>query len=240
MLCYLNQSGGTATNRSLTPFLPPSHRSWGINRLGTGKFYMNENRYPGRYCPLTIKSARSLIVDLYAGHPEAPDKNQIIDTVEQRHLALEGRSEGINVTRYVSAALRQLPNAQHGGVSNRRSFWRIERQELGTGGGWVYLFYDLENQQDAINRRRWIWKCNIGQTRQRDPIDRIRQQTGTNSIVPLLIRTDDPLTLEGQIHSRLREFGRQLDNTGTNEDFLTCPSEVAEIYGSITRSSTSR
>ena len=194
---------------------------------------MNENLYPGRYCPLTIKSVRTLIIDLFAGHSQAPDKNQIIEKVEQRHLALEGRSNQVNLDRYVSRALGQLPNAKHGGVSNRRSFWRIERQELGSGSSWVYLFYDLDDQVDAINRRLWGWKCNIGHTRQSNPIDRIRQQMGRNPIVPLLIKTNDPGTLESQIHNRLRGLGRQLDNTGTNEDFLTCPSEVVEIYLSI-------
>ena len=196
---------------------------------------MNENLYPGRYGPLTVKNVKSHIIDLFAGHSEAPDKIQIKNKVEQRHLALEGASDVVNLDRYVSRALGQLPNAQHVGVSNRRSFWRIERQELAGGEGSVYLFYNLADQVDAIHRRLWNWKCNIGQTRQLDPIDRVRQQGGSSLIVPLLIRTDDPPALERQIHDRLRALGRQLHNTGTNEDFLTCPSEVIEIYLSIIR-----
>ena len=162
---------------------------------------------------------------------------QIKEKVESRHLALEGRSVSVNLDRHVSRALGQLPNAKHVSVSNRRSFWRIERQELGNGSRWVYLFYDRDDQVDAINRRLWSWKCNIGQTRQSDPLDRIRQQTGRPFIVPLLIRTDDPAVLEKQIHDKLKDLGKQLENTGNDEDFLTCPSEVVEIYLSIERSS---
>ena len=198
---------------------------------------MNENLYPGRYCPLTRKRVQTLIIDLFAGHPEAPDKNQIIEKVEQRHLALEGRSHAVNLDSSVSRALGELPNAKHGGFANRRSFWRIERSVLGSGDSWVYLFYDPDDQVDAINRRLWSWKCNVGQTGKSDPIDRIRQQAARNTVVPLLIKTDDPRTLESQIHNRLRELNTQLVNTGTNEDFLTCPSQVAEIYRSIERAS---
>ena len=54
--------------------------------------------------------------------------------------------------------------------------------------------------------------------------------TKEDPIVPLLIRTDDEMVLERHIHNTLRAEHRHLQNTNTNEDFLTCPSEVAQIF----------
>ena len=160
-------------------------------------------------------------------------KDEINREIEERHFNLRGEpASRDNRNRYVSNALRELPNTGHRGRGQGLSYWKIDHLELGTGNKWVYCFYFEPDQYKAMRDKKWCWKCNIGRTGN-DPFNRIRTQTSgaaEHPIIPLLIRTDDERTLEIYIHSILKIKGRHLTNTDTNEDFLTCPSEVARIF----------
>ena len=195
---------------------------------------MNNNlayQYVG--VPRAPRITKSLIIDLYAGMGTGVPTDQIEQEIEEHHQAfggLAGPAEGRQ--KYVQNALGQLPNAKHLVVVGGRSFWKINHLELGTGNNWVYCFYFTSDQNPAVRGGKWYWKCNIGMTAN-DPFGRIREQTrnaAKDPIVPLLIKTDDEQVLERHIHNFLKERGRHLTNTNTNEDFLTCPSEVARIF----------
>lgn len=182
---------------------------------------------------LSLRSTRSLIIDIYAGKENITTKDVINREIEERHFDLRGESASReDRNRYVSNSLGQLSNARHRGRSNGLSHWKIDYLELGTGNKWVYCFYFESDQYKAMRDKKWCWKCNIGRTGN-DPFNRIRDQTRGDPkapVIPLLIRTDDERTLELHIHSILKTRGRHLTNTNTNEDFLTCPSEIARIF----------
>ena len=182
---------------------------------------------------LLLHTTKSLIIDIYAGKENVIAKDEINREIEERHFNLRGESAlRDDRNRYVNRSLRELPNAGHSGRGSGLSYWKIDHLELGTGDKWVYCFYFEPNQHRAMRDKKWCWKCNIGMT-SKDPFNRIRNQTSgapKAPIIPLLIRTDDEKALETYIHSILKARGRHLTNTDTNEDFLTCPSEVARIF----------
>ena len=193
----------------------------------------NTPDYPYAGVPRAPRSTRRLIIDLYAGNDLAVAKNEINQKIEERHIALRGEpASERDLRNLIGNALQVLPNASYRGATNGQSYWRINRLELGNGNNWVYCFYFRGDQNRAISNNKWCWKCNIGRT-SNNPFDRIRTQTmGTaeNPIIPLLIQTDDEQALESHIHNTLKTRGRYLQNTNTNEDFLTCPSEIAQIF----------
>ena len=195
---------------------------------------MNHNpTYEYAGIPLLLPITRGLIIDIYAGKEHAITKDEINREIEERHFNLRGESASRDDrNRYVNRSLGGLPNAGHRGRGKGLSYWRIDHLELGTGNKWVYCFYFEPDQYKAMRDKKWCWKCNIGRTGN-DPFKRIRDQTSgapKAPIIPLLIRTDNERTLELYIHSILKTKGRHLTNTDTNEDFLTCPSEVARIF----------
>ena len=153
--------------------------------------------------------------------------------IEERHISLRGKPASERGMRdLIGNALQVLPNTNYLGYVDKQAYWKINRLELGTGNKWVYCFYFPRHQNMAIRGGEWCWKCNIGRT-SNDPFDRIKTQTSgaeENPIIPLLIRIDDEMELERHIHNTLKERQRHLQNTNTNEDFLTCPSEVAQIF----------
>ena len=194
---------------------------------------MNHNpTYEYAGIPLSLRSTKSLIIDLYAGKEHAIARDEMNRDIEERHLDLRGRPASSDTDGYVRRALSGLPNAEYKEYVNGFSYWKINRLELGTGNNWVYCFYFQRDQYRSTRDRKWCWKCNIGMTAN-NPFDRIKTQTSgaaEDPIIPLLIRTDDETALERHIHDILKERGRHLTNTNTNEDFLTCPSEVARIF----------
>ncbi len=183
--------------------------------------------------PRSPGATKSLIINLYAGKRQGVPTDQINEEIENYHQTLSGLAvpEG-GRQKYVSQALGKLPNADFQAFVGGRSYWKINHLELGTGNNWVYCFYFEREQNTAIREKKWYWKCNIGRT-SNNPYDRIKTQTSgaaEDPIIPLLIKTDDEKALERHIHNILKERGRHLTNTTTNEDFLTCPSEVAQIF----------
>lgn len=183
--------------------------------------------------PRAPRSTRRLIIDLYAGDDLAVTKSEMNQKIEERHTSLRGKPASEKGMRnLIGNALQVLPNTSYRGTVDKQSYWKINRLELGTGNKWIYCFYFSRERNTAIRDRKWCWKCNIGRT-SNDPFDRIRDQTRDASehpIIPLLIRTDDEQALENHIHNILKAKRRHLQNTNTNEDFLTCPSEVAQIF----------
>ena len=194
---------------------------------------MNHNptyQYAG--IPLSPRSTKSLIIDLYAGKEHAIARDEMTLDIKARHLDLEGQPTPNDPDYYVRNALIGLPNAEHREYVNGCSYWITNRLELGTGDKWVYCFYFERDQYRATRDRKWCWKCNIGRTRN-NPFDRIQEQiidAPKYPIIPLLIKTDDETALERHIHNTLKEKRRLITNSDTNEDFLTCPSEVARIF----------
>ncbi len=189
--------------------------------------------YPYAGVPRAPRSTRRLIIDLYAGHDLAVSKNDMNRKIEERHISLRGeRASERGMRNLIGNALQVLPNASHRGTVDGQSYWRINKLELGTGNKWVYCFYFSSEQNKAKLHKEWCWKCNIGRTGS-DPFSRIKTQTigaAEAPIIPLLIRTDDETVLERHIHDTLRARHKHLQSTNTNEDFLTCPSEVAQIF----------
>ena len=183
--------------------------------------------------PRSPGATKSLIINLYAGKRHGIPKDQINEEIENYHQALTGLPVPQSGRQtYVRNALGKLPNANFQAFVDGRSYWKINHLELGTGNNWVYCFYFERAQNTAIREGKWFWKCNIGMTAN-NPFDRIKTQTSgaaEDPIIPLLIRTDDETALERHIHDILKARGRHLQNTNTNEDFLTCPSEVARIF----------
>ena len=182
--------------------------------------------------PLSLRSTKSLIIDLYAGKEHAIARDEMNRDIEERHLDLRGQPASSDTDGYIRRALRGLPNAEYKEYVNGCSYWKTNRLELGTGNKWVYCFYFQRDQYRATRDRKWCWKCNIGRT-SNDPFDRIREQirdAPKYPIIPLLIKTNDEKTLERYIHDILKAKRRHIRNTNTKEDFLTCPSEVARIF----------
>ena len=194
---------------------------------------MNHNpNYVYAEALLLLHTTKSLIIDIYAGKENAIARDEMRLDIEERHLDLRGQSTPNDPDYYVRKALSELPNAEHREYVNRCSYWVTNRLELGTGDKWVYCFYFERDQYKATRDKKWCWKCNIGRTRN-DPFGRIGKQirdAPKYPIIPLLIRTDDEKALERHIHDTLKAERRHLTNTNTNEDFLTCPSEVARIF----------
>ena len=193
---------------------------------------MNHNpTYKYARIPLSPRSTKSLIIDLYAGKEHAIARDEMNRDIEERHLDLRGQPTLNDTDYYVRKALSGLPNAEHREYVNGCSYWITNCLELGTGNKWVYCFYFERDQYRATRDGKWCWKCNIGRT-SKDPLDRIKEQirdAPKYPIIPLLIKTDDEKALERYIHRTLKEKRRHLTYTDTNEDFLTCPSEVAQI-----------
>jgi len=99
---------------------------------------------------------------------------------------------------------------------------------VGNGSGNVYLYYFRAYREPGKN----AWPCKIGYTG-RDPQLRILAQAAAalpeQPYVALVIRTDDPRSLEGAIHSVLDVRRRKVENSPGKEWYLTSPDEVLAI-----------
>ena len=130
-------------------------------------------------------------------------------------------------------------------ISKEDDIWEIYPSPLrifGEGEGNVYVFYDHRSKQEAEQKGRAIWLCNIGSTK-RSVEKRIREQTGewlVEATIGLIIKTNDHEELETKIHEILKVFDRQQkENKGKklkgNEWFDTSPDEVIDIVAFIGR-----
>lgn len=192
----------------------------------------NKIEYPYTGTPFSTPAAMFHILDRYAGESDAFNKNDIIGELKERHESLGGQpTEDDLVRKKVGLALGKLPNATFIATVQKIAYWKIGTLEIGAGAKWVYCFYYAEDRNRALQTKSLRWRCNIGRT-ERDPIARIKQQIDEskgNFIVPLLVLTDGDLALESYVHGVLKKYQRQLTDENRNEDFETCPSEVADI-----------
>jgi len=103
---------------------------------------------------------------------------------------------------------------------------------IGKGSGGVYVYYLPAYQALAKSAGHDHWLCKVGRS-DRDPVLRIISQAGTalpeRPVIALLVRTDDPSSLESAIHGILRLRLRWSPSSPGTEWFLTNPSEVEQI-----------
>jgi hypothetical protein len=107
----------------------------------------------------------------------------------------------------------------------------IER-EVGKGSGFVYVWF---YPSDKDSTRRLSWRCKVGYTNV-GVTSRVLANKEVMPEVPvigLVIRTDRAKLLEKEIHRRLKEDGKWLDEACGNEWFETSPSEVEDLYNLI-------
>ena len=199
---------------------------------------------------LTVRSARSLIVELFGEQNDVP-RQKIIAAVDKAHIS-RGGLLATKQTHPVDDALWFLK--EQGYANNKkRGFWTISVgvevpaeqwkqesifiQEPGGRKGYVYLFYDPRDKQKAESENKHLWACKIGMT-EKSVEDRVSQQTNQWTVKPvigLVFQTDRNELLEKRIHNILRLFNRDLDDLKGREWFETSPDEVVDIYRFITK-----
>ena len=201
--------------------------------------------------PLTLKMARELIQELFAG--QTVQKQEIMRVVVEKHLERGGLPATARSNNPVTLALWHL---KRGGQANNPSEdnWLIlsspqdddsvnsERDNLvpertiGSGKQSVYLYYYPAYQILAELQDEEVWACKIGRSRS-GAISRIRSQTRTAlpefPKVGLIIKTDESGLMEKAIQYILRIQGKQKQDAPGNEWFITSSSEVEQVYENI-------
>ena len=207
---------------------------------------MNDQyQYVGK--PLTLKMARELIQELFAG--QTVQKQEIMRVVVEKHLERGGLPATARSNNPVTLALWQLKrggqannpsednwlifsSTQHDSVDSERNNLVPERT-IGSGKQSVYLYYYPAYQILAGLQDEEVWACKIGRSRS-GAISRIRSQTRTAlpefPKVGLIIKTDESGLMEKAIQNILRLQGKQKQDAPGNEWFITSPSEVEQVY----------
>ena len=197
--------------------------------------------------PLTLKMARELIQELFAG--QTVPKQEIMGVVVEKHLERGGLPATTRRNNPVTLALWHmkregqannpsednwliLSSTQHDNVDSDRN--NLESEKIvGSGKHSVYLYYYPAYRYLAESRCEEVWPCKIGKSRN-DPIGRIASQTRTAlpeyPKVGLIIKTDELNLMENTIQNILRLQGKQKQDAPGNEWFITSPSEVERVY----------
>lgn len=114
-------------------------------------------------------------------------------------------------------------------------FIPIEK-EVGEGVGIVYCYYLPTYLELAELKKEQSWPCKIGRT-DGDPLIRVLNQVSTAlpefPIIALVIKTDDPRSLERAIQNILTLNKKKISSSPGNEWYLTSPEEVLKIYEQI-------
>ena len=207
---------------------------------------MNNKPYRFLGYPLTKGIAKQLICELYAGKGPYPI-SEIREAVKQHHEEHGGSQARGKLSTLISRAITDLRGA---GQANSETigFWEIYidsevdngedihyRKTIGSGNSSVYLYYFPIFRQQAKSRGEFVWKCKIGKT-QGEPQERVDQQNNPRTGIPeepviaLVIKTDNPDSLESAIHTILTARGKHVEEAPGTEWFLTNPDEVEEIY----------
>ncbi len=226
-----------------------------------GEINMKKNlEYTFKNQPLTPAICEPLITECFAGRKVT--RNAIVKEVTQMHLLRGGlESEAIDVPRTIKKALENLRKKQLATKHPSYSYWIIYPKEntkttqqhknqnnlekeninsnedtivLGAGSGSVYLFYFPEYKKDSLEK----WKCKIGKTkgRAKDRIFSEATRLPEKPIIPVEIRSDNPLLLEKTIHYILTYRNQKDNNSGGGKEwFITNPKEFIEIAQSITK-----
>ena len=201
--------------------------------------------------PLTLKMARELIQELFAG--QTVQKQEIMRVVVEKHLERGGLPATARSNNPVTLALWHL---KRGGQANNPSEdnWLtlsspqdddsvnserdnlVPKRTIGSGKQSVYLYYYPAYQILAGLQDEEVWACKIGRSRS-GAISRIRSQTRTAlpefPKVGLIIKTDESGLMEKAIQYILRLQGKQKQDAPGNEWFITSPSEVEQVYENI-------
>lgn len=194
------------------------------------------NEYPYDNMELTGIAAKYHIQNQFVGK-KSTSKREIINKVVLCHERFGGSETPIDSVeqRVGNALINGLPHALAKGTVRGDSFWSINLFDIGHGDKFVYCWYYERDQEEAFKNKRIHWRCNIGRN-DSDPVERIKAQIDKSRgeyIIAVVARTDNNHSLETDIHDVLKQEGRQIKDKGKNEDFMTCPAEVAQIlYGS--------
>ena len=207
---------------------------------------MNNKPYRFLGYPLTRSIAKQLICELYAGKGPYP-ASEIRETVRQHHEEHGGSQARGKLSGIISKAITELRDAGQAN-SGTKGFWEIYtdsevdngedihyRKTIGAGNSSVYLYYFPIFRQQAKSQEESVWKCKIGKT-QGEPQERVDQQNNPSTGIPeepviaLIIKTDNPDSLERAIHTILTTRGKHIEEAPGTEWFLTNPDEVEEIY----------
>ena len=200
--------------------------------------------------PLTLKIARELIQELFAG--KTIPKQEIMGVVPETHRGRGGLPPTDQRNNPVTLALWHLKregwannpsgnnwlilsDTQHDSVDSDHDNLEPEKI-IGSGKESVYLYYYPAYKRLAEFQSEAVWACKIGKSRN-DPIGRISSQTRTAlpecPKVGLIIKTNELNLMEKTIQNILRLRGKQKQDAPGNEWFITSPSEVETVYESI-------
>jgi hypothetical protein len=112
-------------------------------------------------------------------------------------------------------------------------------KEFGEGSYSVYVWYDPDQEELAKRRRKRIWKCKIGSSRDRADLRILRQKARTaiagRPVFAIEFHTDERERLEKMLHTVLEFAGKHIKDAGGHEWFLTNPTEVAMLYHRFSR-----
>lgn len=119
-----------------------------------------------------------------------------------------------------------------------RGSLRVDKT-IGNGSESVYIWYNKAQFDGAKRRKETCWPCKIGRTKS-SPTARIFNQGALTAfsevpIVPLVLRTNESVSLEAMIQNSLRYAGKRIMRFRGTEWFQTNPSEVERVYRTLTR-----
>jgi hypothetical protein len=206
--------------------------------------YVPVGSYHYAETPLTSAAVAFLISELFAGKPPVK-RIDIARAVTHEHVARGGAPGVADPLTQVKKVLADM-QAAGTAVSVGSGYWRIpgerpapaampEMREIGQGNEHVYVYYypsDWARAQEAGEAR---WRCKVGRTVGPVPSRIAAQGTGMpeRGRVGLDIRTPNSRQLEVVLHGILVMRNRRVSDAPGTEWFLTSPTEIEEIYGTI-------
>ena len=202
----------------------------------------NTYKYAGQ--PLTPTIAGELILEYFGGEFA---RQELTKQVNKFHLENGGHKcismkynpVGValdNLTK--EGIVKRLKRGRY--LINSHSSPSLDDRDgpktIGSGNGFVYLYYYPAYKLLAGFQGKSSWSCKIGMT-DGDPNLRAFAQAGTGMPeepeIGLIIRTDAPSDVERRIHDILRIFDRHIEDAPGTEWFLTNPGQVEEIFNSL-------
>ena len=210
-----------------------------------------QDAYEHKGKPLDIPIARSIIEKHFGGKTiKINDLKKQVDRFHQSRGGLETSARShhpvVNVLRGLKVTGRadNPPELEHGTwqirletVSNSPDENESDTPKtIGSGDGYVYLYYLPNDKRLAELEDESIFACKIGMTEDH-PNRRIWSQIAgglpDEPIIGLVIKTDFPSDLERYIHDVLKAVGRYKEDAPGTEWFFTTPDEVEEIFNAL-------
>ena len=196
----------------------------------------NEYKYAGK--PFTVTIAEELILELCAG--ETLKKSEIIKRVYHEHHLKHGGAEyegsqslGLTFNDALNRNLKKRrglatnEGTDYGHWIIKGEFQSVDPPDEPTKGC-VYIYYYPSYKELAKLKGEDKWPCKIGRT-ERDAETRIKEQgTGMpeHATREVVIKTDDPNSLEQTIRSLLKRKGWHIQDAPGDEWYLI-NSEIA-------------